>query len=307
MSLFDHLSLEEQQAMIARSSSGEHPIFSGETASGVQIDTRRHTIHSGQFFEVEPEQLIDVAKHMTQNGDSAEKIIEKAYALICEAHLTSRNIKHWNEKTRRGHVSERIHRAVEKHEITKGNDKGKVPRLAVIQALLSQRGVSSDKTNAGKAFSSWIKESLRHRSFENEIPWNHYHQEHTEKLYKQLLDKGWVKWFNIGSAGYLVIPEASEPPNHKPKRKLKLGEHPTRPWWGTKNVWWPAATKGEIKVFKARYLTDNSKNFISAHTAKTALVKFDRWLNIIDAVKKETSCKAPKSKVKQDPNTGKFK
>ena len=97
MSLFDHLSLEEQQAMIARSSSGEHPIFSGETASGVQIDTRRHTIHSGQFFEVEPEQLIDVAKHMTQNGDSAEKIIEKAYALICEAHLTSRNIKHWNE------------------------------------------------------------------------------------------------------------------------------------------------------------------------------------------------------------------
>ena len=307
MSVFDHLSFEEQQAMIARSCSGEHPIFSGETARGVQIDTRRHTIHSGQFFEVEPEQLIDVAKHMTQNGDAAEKIIEKAYALICEAHLTSRNIKHWNEKARRGHVSERIDKVVAEYEITKGNDIGKVPRLAVIQALLSQRGVSSDKTNAGKAFSSWIKESIRKNTYSNAIPWNPARADFDAELHKTLLKKGWIRWLNIGNTGHLIIPEASEPPNHKSRRKLKEGEHVTRPWWGTKNVWWPAATQEEVREFKAKYFVDKFKNFISAYTAKQVLVKFDRWLNFVDAVKKQPDYKATKSKVTRDTETGEFK
>lgn len=302
---FADLATDEWQALLARSSSGEHPIFSGEEASGPIIDTSRHTIHSGQFFEVEPEQLIDVAKHMAQDGETAQKTIEKAYTLICEAHLVSRNIRHWNEKTRRGHVSERIHNVVIQHEINEGKDKGKVPRLAVLMSFLESRGQSS--TGARKLFSSWIKETIRKRSYSENIPWNPVREDFDEALNKKLLDKGWIRWFYIGNSGHLMLPEQTVKPRTKPRRKVKKGEHVTRPWWGTKTVWWPAATQEEIKNFKGEYLIDNSKHFRSEYSAKQALMKFDRWLDIMDALKRETENQAHKPKPKRDSDTGAFK
>lgn len=157
MSDFDNHSLEEQREMIARSSSGEQPIFTGEEASCPQVDLNRHSIHKGQCFEVNPEQL----KHLAKDGESTKKTIERAYGLICEAHLTTRNIKHWNYKVRRGHVSERLHNIVEEHAITTKTNKGKEPRLDVVKALLESRGVSSNDTQAGKLFNTWVRESLR--------------------------------------------------------------------------------------------------------------------------------------------------
>jgi len=301
---FSDLSGEEWRALLARSSSGEHPIFSGEEASGPRINTVRHAIHSGQFFEVEAEQLIDVAKHLAREGEAAQKTIEKAYTLVCEAHLVSRNIKHWNEKTRRGYVSERIHSIITEIEIKDGKDRGKVPRLAAIKALLESRGKSSNDKDAGRLFRLWIKESIRMRTYEEVIPWNPVREDFDEALNKTLLRKGWIRWFNIGSSDHLILPEKTTKPSHKARKKIRKGEHVTRPWWGTKTVWWPAPTKDEVKEFKEEYLTDRFKHFICAYAAKRALEKFDRWLDIMDALKRGNQ--PLKSKVKRDPDTGEF-
>lgn len=146
MNPFEDLSNEEQRAMIALSSSGEHPIFVGEEASGPKTSPR-HIVHSGQYFEVEPEQLIEVAKHLAAEKEPAQKTIERAYALICEAHLTSRNIQHWNEKTRRNHVKKSVHDIVEAHVISEGKDEGKVSRAKVLSAFLKSKGRKSNEAN----------------------------------------------------------------------------------------------------------------------------------------------------------------
>lgn len=306
MSDLDNLSLEEQRAMIARSSSGEQPIFTGEEASFPQVDLNRHGIHTGQCFEVDPEQLIDVAKHLAKDGESTKKTIERAYSLICEAHVTSRNIRHWNAKVRRGHVSDRIHKIVEEHIITTKTNKGKVPRLAVTKALLELRGMSSNDTQTGKLFNTWVRESLRKEDYDCAIPWNPVREGFDEALNKTLLDKGWIQWLRIGNAGYLILPECTTKPITKPKKKVNKDDHVTRPWWGTKKVWWPNPSKEHIRKFKNEYLIDNFKHFKNAHTAQRALYKFDRWLDIMDAHKRQ-STKLRKSKPKRDSDSGEFK
>jgi len=306
MNPFDHLTLDEQRALIARSSSGEHPIFSGEEASGPIIDPKRYTIHSGQFFEVEPEQLIDVAKHMAQDGDSIQKTIEKAYTLICEAHLVSRNICHWNEKTRRGHVSERLHSIVTELEIKKGKDKGKVARAAVLKAFIESRGMKSNETNDGKLFNKWMKESLRMKDYCNALPWNPSREDFDDGLYKTLIEKGWIRWMNIGSSGYLILPERTQKPRTKSRKKAREGDHITRPWWETKTVWWPDPTKDEVKELRAEYLVDNAKHFRSSYSAKQALEKFERWLDITDAWTQESAKKKRNRKQQRSDDDGKF-
>lgn len=304
MNPFEHLSLEEQRVMIARSSSGEHPIFVGEEANGPIINLDRHGIHSGQFFEVEPDQLIDVAKHIATAGIPAQETIQRAYTLICEAHLTCRNIRHWNEMSRRGHVSKNIHEIVEKHTIKDGKNAGKVPRLDALGAFLTSKGKPSYKTDDGKLFRKWVKDSLRHRSYTKVIPWNPSRDDFDNTLYTQLLKKGWIRWINIGSGGHLILPDETAKPTTKPRRKFSEGEHVTRPWWGTKNVWWPSPSEQEIKEFQAEFLIDNSKHFRNAYLAKEALEKFERWLTIQDAIKENG--KTPRKKNKRNSETGQF-
>ena len=168
---FDDLSPEEWRVMVARSTSGEAPVFAGEEASGIHTSDR-HIVHSGQFFEVEPEQLIEVAKHLAAKGEAVQETVERAYALICEAHLASRNIRHWNEQSRRQWVSKRIDELVEEKMIQTGDHKGKVPRLDLLLAFLSAKSGSSNKTDSGKLFNLWIREHLREEAFDELIPWN---------------------------------------------------------------------------------------------------------------------------------------
>lgn len=300
---FADLSPDEQRAMLARSSSGEYPIFEGEEAGGPQV-ANRHKVHSGQYFEAEPEQLIEVAKSIASDGEGAQKTIERAYALICEAHLVSRNIRHWNEKTRRNHVKKSIHEIVEQCVVREGLDEGKVPRAKVLSAFLKSKGRSSNETDDRKLFNRWIHQTLRMDSYKNEIPWNPVRDDFDQALSKILQEKGWIRWFNLGSSGYLLLPEESEMPLTKSRRKLRDGEHVTRPWWETKNVWWPSPTKAEVKRFKDEYLSDKGKNFRSEYAAKKALERFDRWLE----VEKSFSERHPQSRksASRDSETGRF-
>lgn len=127
-----------------------------------------------------------------------------------------------------------------------------------------------------------------------------------EALNKTLLDKGWIQWLRIGNASYLILPECTTKPITKPRKKINKGDHVTRPWWGTKNVWWPNPSKKHVKEFKDEDLTDNFKHFKNAHMAKQGLLKFDRWLDIMDEYKRQ-SAKVRKSKPKRDSESGEFK
>jgi|GEM_PF-1898031 len=303
MNPFEHLTTEEQRALIARSSSGEHPVFAGEEAGG-PITSDRHQVHAGRYFEVEPEQLLEVAKHIAASGEAAEKTVQRAYALICEAHLVSRNIRHWNEKARRGHVSDAIHSLVEEHLLRKGNDAGKVVRADLLGAFVKQRGGASNERDVRRIFNRWVTESLRLRSFLEEIPWNPSAPDFDGGLSKTLCEKGWIRWLHIGSSGFLILPEQTEKPLTSPRRKRKSGEHETAPWWGTKTVWWPAPSAKEIAEFKAEYLVDKQKHFRSAHAAKKALTKLKTWLDLQDEIESMNS--KPERRGKSDPKTGKF-
>lgn len=300
---FEHLTPDEQRAMVARSSSGEHPIFAGEEAGVIQSDNRHMVLH-GQFFEVEPEQLLDVAKHLASSGDSPSKVIEKAYALICEAHLTTRNIRHWNEKTRRNHVKKDIYEIVEGLVIREGPDKGKVSRAQVVSAFLVSKGLRTNETDDRKLFNKWMNDDLRLRSYKSVIPWNPTAKDFDQNLNETLHAKGWIRWFQDGSTGYLLLPEETEEPHTKSRRKLRDGEHVTRPWWETKNVWWPSPSQKEISELKRRYFVDKGKHFRTDYVATKALEKFDQWLDLQKKI--ESRAEPPKKKTKRDSDTGQF-
>jgi len=122
---------------------------------------RAHSGLTGGLFEASPTELLDIAKHLDHEGEATGKTIERAYSLICEAHVFSRNLKHWNEKSKRDHVSQSIHDLAEAHTIKESPDKGKVPRVPLLQAFLGEKKLPSNKTDAGKIFNRWVKETLR--------------------------------------------------------------------------------------------------------------------------------------------------
>ena len=300
---FEHLTPEQWRALLARSRSGERQIFAGEEAGGPATSSR-HGVYGGQFFEVEPEQLIDVAKSIAAEKEPAQKTIERAYALICEAHLVSRNIRHWNEKARRNHVDKRIHEVVEGLVIRDGDEQGKVNRAEVLSAFLKSKGRKSNATDDRKLFKKWIDDSLRIRSFRETIPWNPDRPDFDRDLHGILCEKGWIQWLDFGGGAYLILPERTQQPRTRPRRKRRDGEHVTRPWWETKTVWWPSPSNEEIKEFKRYHGIERGRYFPAAYAAKTVLEKFDRWLEIQDrlAAQRKTATR----KRRHDSDTGQF-
>lgn len=284
---YSHLSDKQYRALLERCSSGDQFVFAGEkfTVPG-SLATQHQGLASG-LFEVAPEDLLEVAKHIERDGDGPGKTIERAYSLICEAHVFSRNLSHWNEKSRRDHFSPFIHNLVCGSVISDGLNEGKVHRNSLLTSFLEAKNKATNQSDTRKLFNLWVTQSLRHRSFSDTIPWHPQREDFDEEINKQLYAKGWIYQIRIGTSIHHTIPEETSPPAHRPKRKWRDGEHITRPWWNTKHVWWPNPSQLEIKEFKAQYLDGRGGHFQSAYRAKQALTKFERWLEIEDATKEQ--------------------
>jgi hypothetical protein len=263
---------------------GELFVFQGERFT-IPGDLPNHLQgHSGRLFEVSADKLVSVAQHLSNDHEKSGQTISRAYKLICEAEVFSRNLTHWNDKAQRHHIAKSIHEIVSENEITSGKDLGKVPRLKLLSAFLKATERPSNPTDAGKIFNRWIHESLRLKDYSREIPWNPSCENYDEQLSHKLYEKGWIRWISIHDNGHLVIPEASKEPHTRPRRKLREGEHITRPWWGTKTTWWPSPTKEQTKAFRQEFLCDRDKHFRSSYAAGRCLEKFARWLQIEEAI-----------------------
>jgi|14_taG_2_1085336.scaffolds.fasta_scaffold32205_1 hypothetical protein len=302
---YSHLSEEQQRALFKKCSDGEQFIFTGEEITVPGSLARAYKGMTGRLFEVTPSELLDVAKRLDRPGDKPGKTIERAYSLICEAHVFSRNLKHWNDKSKRDHASQSIHDLTEDHVLDEGAFKGKVPRIPLLQAFLKERKLPSNKTDAGKIFNRWVKETLREKDFTDTIPWNPFRADYEQNLYETLHQNGWIRWVSIEGGTFLVSPEKTDKPSHRSRTKPKEGDHETRPWWPTKTTWWPNPTATKQKDFKAKYLCDNFRNFHSAHHAKKCLTSFENWLKLQERIEEKFG---PGKKVqKNDPETGRFR
>jgi hypothetical protein len=227
------------------------------------------------MFEVSPEQLIDVAKHLNVNKYDHQEAVCAAYDLICEAHLVSRNIRRWNENARIHHSSPEIHQAV--FNAAK-NAQGQPLREAVLVNFFSSLGRGCNPTNASKKFNDWIKEYLRRNDFESYFPWNPVSLGTSPGQNKIYRENGWIKWEYHKRGNYLMVPERTKPKTNQ-ARELKEDEHPTEAYWLTKDVWWPEPKSSEIEEAKSRWLTSNRKAFHSFYIACEALKTFKKWLD----------------------------
>lgn len=270
--------------------------FSGEKAEPVSADVR-HSAMDTTYLEVSPEQLIDVARHLAGKGLDHQEAVTRAYAIICEAHLVSRNIQLWNEKVRRHHSAEHIFSLV---NAAPTNEQGQPLRVPLLVEFFKARGQGSNATNASKRFNEWFRHSTRLNDYLATVPWNREANNFDPELHKQLLKTGWITWFQIGSSGYLLLPSQTLPAKKAP-RKPEEGEHMTRPFWVTNDVWWPQANPKEVERRKSEYLNQARDAFSSPHMATRALEKFERWLDLEEAIQRETN---PPSPVKR-PRSGK--
>jgi len=286
-------------------SNGEQFIFTGERITVPGSLASAHMGIAGGLFEVSPADLLDIAKHLDWMGDWPGKAIERAYSLICEAHVFSRNLKHRNDKSKRNHVSQAIHDLVESHVVTEGTNQRKVPRIPLLQAFLDEKKLPSNKTDAGKIFNRWVKEALRKKAFNETVPWNSGRGDFDQTLSETLNKNGWVRWVEVGGGDFLVLPDETERPSHKPRTKPKEGDHETRPWWTTKTTWWPNPTTAEQKDFKAQFLCGKQQNFHSASVAKRCLALFENWLQVKEGIQEKFGTGKKVQKI--NPETGKFR
>ena len=233
------------------------------------------------------------------------KLSNELISLICEAQVFSRNLKHWNEKSKRGKVSQSTHDLIETLVISDGAMKGKVPRLPLLQAFLKERELPSNKTDAGKMFNRWVRDTLRVIAFTDTVPWRPDREDYDKALCETLTENGWIRWVSVGGCQYFVLPDQTEKPSHKPRTKAKVGEHETRPWWTTKTTWWPEPSSKEQKKFKSEYLCDNLQNFQSAYVAKECLKELERWIEVQRTIKEEYGTRKKAQKI--DPKTGHFR
>lgn len=265
--------------------------FSGEETSPIFGDDR-HTGTDTSYLEVSPTELIDVAKHVWQKGDNHIEVIKRAYQIICEAHLTSGNIRRHNEKVRRHGIPEPIFNLVEQSE---KNADGHPLRQPLLAAFMKSLGMGGDPSNASKRFNEWIKESERLRDYSATIPWNPTELGFDKVLDERLRRNGWIQWFYDGGSGFLITPPRTSPV--KPlRRKLADGEHVTTPYWETTDVWWPESDKETIEKRKSEYLNAGRDAFRSSYQACAALVKFSKWLELERQMKKApTPKKQPKN------------
>lgn len=290
---YKHLSLDDQRKLKDDSQAGTKPIFEGEEASPVFKDAR-HALLGTTYFDVSPEQLIDVAKHIAINETNHRDAVQRAYSIICEAHVVSRNIGHWNEKVRNNHTSKLIHELVENAEL---NKREQPLRKRLLSAFYEALESPKNEDDASKEFNRWMRSKARLADYKSTIPYNPHHENYDHDLYVKLNSDGWILWHNMGSNGFLIVPEATQP-KHDPPRKKEKRDHITQTYWGTTDVWWPEATGDMVDVEKDKYLNKGRTAFLSKYCAEKALEKFQKWLELDASIKGEDSEKRsiPRSK-----------
>lgn len=295
------LTHEEQRDLIERSTTGEHQIFAGETATGPG-GPNRHTIHSGQYFEASPQEIIDVAKHIAQPGESSEKTIKRAYELICESHLVSRNIAHWNAKARRGHVSLGIADLVMSTLEEGSDDLLPVNRKALLVAFEEMRGESVSASTASDRFNEWLRDIVRKDDFLIAIGYNHRGGSSDQDRIKMLNANGWIDEVNISGDVHISVPAATEPA--KEIKHEGACSHPTEPYWNTTDTWWPEADPERIEHLRKRIFDSTGANFITAYQAKQELQRYHRWRDVQKVAK--VANKQKKRRTRKDAETGHF-
>jgi hypothetical protein len=295
------LTHEEQRDLIERSTTGEHQVFAGEKASGPG-GPNRHTIHSGQYFEVSPQELIDVAKHIAHPGESSEKTIKRAYELICESHLVSRNIDHWNAKIRRGHVSTAIANLVMSTLEEGSDDLRPVNRKALLVAYEDMRGESVSAATASDRFNEWLRDLVRKDDFLSAIGYYHRSGDIDQKRIKTLYANGWIQEVNISGAVHIFVPMAT-----RPAKEIEHDgscSHPTESYWKTTDTWWPEADQEKIEYLRKQIFDPTGAHFITAYQAKQELQRYHQWREVQKVAKMANEPK--KRRTRKDAETGHF-
>lgn len=298
------LSYEEFAKLSDQSSSGKNPIFVGELLKSLSLPNtpKGHRIHEGRYFEVSPEELIDVAKHVSEPSEPPEKTIERAYAIICEANLVARKIKHWNEGQSRQWRSAKLETLLKKYAVVGEGEDQLIPKGLLLKEFLNEfrlRNLSEDKSV--RLFNEFIKDTVRTKDFvENAF----LLRKDELDLHNRMFEKGWFQTITIDSVTHFLPPKSTKKPTGKTRKELREGEHITRPYWETTKVWWPAADKEAVKELKDRWLTSKHSHFADTFAAGMALEEFDQWLDIQDAVASENSKSARKGI--RDEGTGQF-
>lgn len=309
-------------------SNGELEIFSGEKPTPASLPDRLSVI-PGRNFSVDPETLIDVAKHIADPITPSQRIVEKAYEIICEAHLLSRNLAHWNEKAENHHLDPAIKKITDAHakEIEKGIFH--CPRKAVLVAFEKHLGNEVSESTASENFNEWIRESTRTDEFLEAIHYNHHDSQHDRHLFNMLITSGWIECLSMGSrVEYYpprpispAIPLIESPPTLRSdfRSKATVLCLETEPYWNSEDRWWPNPDKETLEAKKREILTANGQFFLSPFIAARTLEKYAFWREAW-AERKRRHQKPPatprkdsetghfiRKKPAQDPDTGKFR
>jgi hypothetical protein len=255
--------------------------FAGEEDSPLFGDPR----HAGTYttyLEVSPEQLIDVAKHLSREGIGHREAVKHAYQIICEAHLISGNIRRWNEKVKRDHLPKLVFDLVDQSE---KNDHGQPLRQPLLVAFMKSRNMGGDPSNVSKRFNEWIKESLRREDYKAAILKPRKRILPGMNPYGRHEENGWLQWHVEGSTHHAILPERTSP-RQILQQKPATGEHVTKPYWETNDAWWPDPDKETTERRKSKYLNAGRDAFLSPHSARQALAAFGDWLELEGKLKK---------------------
>lgn len=312
---FRHLSEEESHQLFEDCHAGKTDIFCGEEPS-VPNCPDRHQLVGTRYLSATPEELLEVAKNLGDTKAPAKELIEKAYQLICEAHLVSRNIEHWNTKVNRHHLSEKIHNLVYGLKDI-DNTTDKVPRKSLLVAYENMRGHTVSEKTATERFNQWLKDEIRLDNFLSTIGYSNHSSNHDPDLLKTLYDNGWIEQVHMSRGVHIIVPKKTKPAG-KPKRKVQINSHITAPYWTTTDAWWPEADPEILKQRREKLLCDKEANFKSAFQIANELEQYDLYRDVLErkrSSKKRLSNTRRDSESRQflpksgprDNDTGKFK
>lgn len=292
---------------------GEIDIFNGEKPTTTDIPDRL-TLIPGKYLNVAPETLIDVAKHIADPSSSVKKTVAKAYEIICEAHLLSRNLSHWNEKAANHHLDPRFKKIAEDNSEEDANGLIRCSRKKVLVAFEKTLGNDVSETTASENFSEWIRESVRTEEFLDAIHFDHHDPEHDPHLFNMLIKSGWLERLKIGTAGYYLPPIPTSPTkrlnSHQPtfrsnlEKKASVISLETEPYWSSEDRWWPNPSNETLRAKRQEFLNATGQYFLSPFIAAGALERYSGWLEVWNERKKR-KYQAPSSP-RKDSESGQF-
>jgi len=250
--------------------------------------SHRYLDGSGQFPMIPVSQLVDVAKHLAPGGDPA-LAIRQAHALICEAKILEQQIDAWN----RGEFQSPVDRVIGDAMANSRSDKhhsGQVGRIKAIVSVEKAEHRPCAESTARELWKKWCEHSVRLADYERAIPWLNEPVSLSNDLRKQLVENGWLAKVKVNGDKYVIVPEKTAP--LKVRKARKGDQHPTGPYWKSKDVWWPEADGAEVTKLETYYLTTDKSTFIDDRKAWDFLTKFLKWREITLAIKAQK--KAPK-------------